>query len=386
MEKRDYYEILGVDRSATEAEIKSAYRKAAMQFHPDRNPDNPESEAKFKEAAEAYEVLSNVDKRARYDRYGHQGLRQGQDFQGFSNINDIFSAFGGSIFGDLFGDMMGGGERRARRGQSGQPGSDLKVRLPVTLEEIATGVEKTIKVKKMVVCNDCSGKGAVSSAGVVACPNCGGTGEIRQATRSIFGQFINIVPCANCGGDGRVIKDPCKTCNGEGRLQGEATEVLDIPAGVSDGNYIPLRGHGNAGRRGGTAGDLIVLIEETPHDHFTRHGNDVVFDLTVSYPQAALGGDIDVPTLSGAAVITIEPGTQPGSLLRMREKGVPDLDSGRRGDQIVRVNVHIPTKLTETERKLLEDLAGGPNIQPSQSKKKGHAKSGFFEKVKEAFM
>ncbi len=387
MEKRDYYEILGIERTATEAEIKTAYRKAAMLHHPDRNPDNPEAEARFKEAAEAYEVLSNVDKRARYDRFGHQGMRAGQDFHGYSNINDIFSAFGGSIFGDIFGDMMGDRRGRGRATSTGQPGADLKIRLPLTLEEIASGVEKTVKVKKMIPCADCRGQGANSSSGIITCSQCNGTGELRQTTRSVFGQFINIVPCANCGGEGKVVKEPCRTCSGDGRVQGEATETLDIPAGVSDGNYIPIRGGGNAGRRGGPAGDLIVLIEEKKHEHFVRHGNDVVYDLLLSYPQAALGSEIEVPTLSGGAVITVEPGTQPGTLLRMRDKGVPDLESHRRGDQIVRINVHVPTKLGEEERRILEKLAAQPNILPARKKgsEKGGEKSGFFEKVKEVF-
>lgn len=384
MEKRDYYEVLGVARTATEAEIKTAYRKLAMMYHPDKNSD-PAAEGMFREATESYEILSNTDKRARYDRFGHQAMRAGQDFHGYSNVNDIFSQFGSSIFGDIFGEMMGGGQRGRRQG-TGQPGSDLKVRLPLTLEEIATGVEKKIAVKKAVVCTECDGRGATNPAGFVDCSQCGGSGEVRQVSRSLFGQFINIGACPNCNGDGRIIQDPCRNCNGEGRVNGEATESLDIPAGVSDGNYIPLRGHGNAGRRGGQAGDLIVLIEERKHSQFTRHGNDVVFDLAISYPQAAIGSEVEVPTLTGNSVITIDPGTQPGSLLRMREKGIPDLDSNRRGDQIVRVTVHIPTKLTDEERALLDQLAEQPNVSPVKGKKGKSDKNGFFEKVKGAFM
>lgn len=384
MSKRDYYEVLGVDKSASESDIKSSYRKLAMQFHPDRNPDNHEAEERFKEAAEAYEVLSNPDKRARYDRFGHSGMKAGQDFHGFRDVNDIFSAFGGSIFGDLFGDMMGR-QRQQRRPGTGQPGSDLKIRLPLTLEEIATGVEKKIAVKKMVICHDCSGKGTTSSSGFIDCTQCGGSGEIRQVSRSMFGQFINVQVCANCEGEGKVVRDPCRTCKGDGRVQGEATEVLDIPAGVSDGNYIPLRGSGNAGRRGGAAGDLIVLIEEKPHKKFTRHGNDVLFDLTVSYPQAALGAEVEVPTLTGAAYVTIDPGTQPGTMLRMREKGIPDLENNRPGDQIVRVNIHVPTRLSEEERGLLKKLANEPNVMPPADKKGKKEKGGFFDKVKEVF-
>ncbi|MCC7439783.1 MAG: molecular chaperone DnaJ [Armatimonadetes bacterium] len=384
MSKRDYYEVLGVAKSASESDIKSSYRKLAMQYHPDRNPDNQEAEERFKEAAEAYEVLSNAEKRARYDRFGHSGMKAGQDFHGFRDASDIFSAFGSSIFGDLFGDMMGR-QRQQRRPGAGQPGSDLKIRLPLTLEEIATGVEKKIAVKKMVPCHDCSGKGTTSSAGFIDCTQCGGSGEIRQVSRSMFGQFINVQVCANCEGEGKVVRDPCKICKGDGRIQGEATEVLDIPAGVSDGNYIPLRGSGNAGRRGGPAGDLIVLIEEKPHKKFTRNGNDVLFDLTISYPQAALGAEVEVPTLTTAAYVTIDPGTQPGTMLRMREKGIPDLENNRPGDQIVRVNVHVPTRLSEEERAMLKKLANEPNVMPPADKKGKKEKGGFFDKVKEVF-
>lgn len=379
MQKRDYYEILGVGRSATDAEIKSAYRKLALQFHPDRNPDNPEAEERFKEAAEAYEILANADKRARYDRFGHQGMRAGQDYQPFSNINDIFSAFGGSVFEEFFG-----GGRRAQGPVFGQPGSDLKIRLPLTLEEIATGVEKTIRIKKMNLCSDCNGKGARSSEGIVDCNHCGGSGELRQVSRSLFGQFINVAACPTCNGEGKVVKDACKSCHGEGRVQGESTETLDIPAGVSDGNYIPLRGKGNAGRHGGPPGDVIVLIEEKEHDLFVRNGNDVIYDLTITYPQAALGAEVEVPTLTGMSMIAIEPGTQPGTLLRMRDKGIPYLQTNRCGDQIVRINIHIPTKLNEEERAILEQLETMPNIAPKPKVKKDE-KSGFFSKVKEVF-
>jgi len=383
MEKRDYYEILGISRTATEVEIKSAYRKLALQFHPDRNPDKPEAEERFKECAEAYEVLSNADKRARYDRFGHQGMRMGQDYQGFSNINDIFSAFGGSIFEEIFG----GGRRSSHGGAAfGQPGSDLKVRLPLTLEEIATGVEKTISVKKMIVCQDCSGRGAQSASGIVTCTQCGGTGEIRNVSRSLFGQFINVVPCNNCGGEGKVVKEPCRTCHGEGRVQGEIRETIDVPAGVSDGNYIPLRGKGNAGRHGGPAGDIIVLIEEREHKHFVRNGNDVIYELEISYPQAALGAEVEVPTLTGLSAINIQAGTQPGTLLRMRDKGIPYLNSDRRrGDQIVRVNIYVPKKLSDEERELLENLRTMPNIDPRSKGGKDGEKSNFFSKVKEVF-
>ncbi len=383
MQKRDYYEILGVSRTVAEGELKAAYRKLALKYHPDRNPDNKEAEESFKECAEAYEVLSNPDKRARYDRFGHQGMRMGQDYQGYSNINDIFSAFGGSIFEEIFGNAGGG--RRSQGPVFGQPGSDLKIRLPLTLEEIATGVEKTISVKKMVLCTDCTGRGTQSATGIVNCSQCGGSGEIRQVSRSMFGQFINVAPCSNCGGEGKVVKEPCRTCHGEGRVQGEGRETIDVPAGVSDGNYIPLRGKGNMGRHGGPAGDIIVLIEEKQHKDFVRNGNDVIYELEIGYPQAALGAEVDVPTLLGMSAISIEPGTPAGTLLRMRDKGIPHLNSTRRGDQIVRVNLYVPTKLNDEEREILERLAEMPNIDPKQKGKKDGEKSGFFSKVKEVF-
>jgi molecular chaperone DnaJ len=385
MDKRDYYEVLGVSRSSSETEIKSAYRKMALMYHPDKNPDNREAEEKFKECAEAYEVLSNPDKRARYDRFGHQGVRgAAQEAQGFSNINDIFSAFGGgSIFEEFFNAAGGGG----RRGGAvfGQPGSDLKVRLPLTLEEIATGVEKTITIKKMVTCADCSGRGAREESGIITCTQCGGSGEMRQVSRSLFGQFVNVTQCSNCQGEGKIVKEPCRTCHGEGRVQGDASETLEIPAGVSDGNYIPLRGRGNAGRHGGPAGDIIVLIEEREHKDFVRNGNDVIYDLTISFPQAAIGAEVEVPTLTGLSAITISPGTQPGTLLKMRDKGIPYLHSNRRGDQIVRINIYIPTRINEEERVLLEQLAAMPNVDPANRGKKDGEKSGFFSRMKEVF-
>lgn len=380
MQKRDYYEVLGVSRSATDVEVKAAYRKLAIRYHPDKNPDNPETEEQFKEATEAYEVLSDGDKRARYDRFGHEGVRAGQDFHGFSNINDIFSAFGNTIFGDIFGQQRSSGPVFGM-----QPGSDLKIRLPLTLEEIATGVEKTISIRRMIPCEKCGGLGAMARADIHDCTQCGGAGEVRQVSRSVFGQFINVQACPSCGGKGKEISNACSSCRGEGRVQGESREVLDVPAGVSDGNYIPLRGKGHTGPNGGPAGDLIVLIEELEHEDFVRNGNDVVYDLTISYPEAALGAEIEVPTLYGSAVITIEPGTQPNTLLRMRAKGIPHLHSERRGDQIVRVNLQVPTRLTSDEREALERLRAMPNVGTTDVTKRAEHRGGFFEKMKAVF-
>ena len=292
MPKRDYYEVLGVGRTASIDDIKKAYRKLAMQYHPDRNPGNKDAEEKFKEAAEAYEVLGDPDKRQRYDRFGPDGLRGSADFRHFDNMNDIFSTFsdifaGGSIFDEMFG-----ASGRSRQRGAASVGTDLKVRLKLSLEEIATGVEKKLKVKKWKTCETCRGTGAKEPGATVTCPVCHGSGEIRQVSRSVFGQFVNIATCQNCSGEGKVIKEPCLTCQGEGRIQGDGTVKVQIPAGVSEGNYIPLRGEGNVGRRGGPAGDIIVVIEEDHHQLFTRNGDDVILDLLVSFPDAALGADM----------------------------------------------------------------------------------------------
>ncbi len=368
MAKRDYYEILGVNKNAGKDEIKKAYRKLAMQYHPDRNPDNKEAEEKFKEAAEAYEVLSNDDKRSKYDRFGHQGLKGGQDFHGFSDVNDIFSHFsdifggfgGGSIFDDFFG---GSGQRRQRQRTTGTPGSDLKVTLKLSLEEIASGTTKKIKIKKYTTCKTCGGTGAKSSGDFNTCTVCKGTGEIRQVSRSLFGQFVNIAACSNCGGTGRVIADPCRKCSGEGRVYHEDTIKINVPAGVSDNSYMTLRGEGNAGKNGGPAGDIIVIFREQQHDYFVRNGDDVIYDLFISYPEAVMGTDVEIPTLNGRAKLRIEAGTQPGKFLKMREKGIQHLNSHGAGDQLVKINVYVPKKVNSKEKELLKELSGQPNIK-----------------------
>ncbi len=384
MAKRDFYQILGVERSASKEEIKKAYRKMALQFHPDRNPGNKEAEDKFKEAAEAYEVLSDPNKRQRYDKYGHDGMK-GTDFHPFTDVNDIFSTFG-DIFGGGFGggifDEMFGGQTRQRRKSSTTPGSDLKIRLRLTLEEMATGVEKKLKVKKWKACETCRGSGARGGNSTVTCPACNGAGEIRQVSRSVFGQFVNIATCQNCEGEGKVVKEPCTTCKGDGRVQGDTTIKVNIPAGVSEGNYIPLRGEGNLGRRGGPAGDLIVVIEEEPHPLFTREGNNVILDLLLSFPEAALGTDIEVPTLTGRARLKVEPGTQSGTILRMREKGLPHLNSFGKGDQFVRVNVWVPKSLTSQERQLIKQLANSENISPADGDTSANSDKSYFARVR----
>ncbi|MBI2618539.1 MAG: molecular chaperone DnaJ [Ignavibacteriales bacterium] len=388
MTKKDYYEILGVSRSATTDEIKKAYRKLALQHHPDRNPGNKQAEDRFKEAAEAYEVLGDSEKRQRYDRFGHEGVR-GTNFREFTDVNDIFSAFGdifgGSFGGGIFDEVFGGSRTRRRSArQEGTPGSDLRVTLKLTLEEIATGAEKKIKVRRQKPCDTCRGSGAQPGTGKTTCPECNGTGELRQVSRSVFGQFVNIVTCAYCGGEGRVVKNPCTTCGGEGRIQGESTIKVTVPAGVSEGNYIPLRGQGNAGRRGGEAGNLLVMIEEKPHEHFQRNGDDIVYDLWIGFPVAALGGEVQIPTLTGKAKLTIDPGTPAGRTLRMRDRGVPHLNGHGRGDQLIRINVWVPTRLSGREKELLNELSASQNLIPNEEDIRGSSRT-VFDKVRDAF-
>ena len=384
-EKRDYYEVLSVSKNADKTEIKAAYRKLAIKYHPDKNPDNPEAEEKFKEASEAYDVLSNEDKRAKYDRFGHQGVRgAGGGQPGFSNVEDIFSNFGdifggGSIFDDLFGGGGGrsqGGQRRRRD----ERGADLKIKMPLTLEEIATGVEKTIRVKKFVPCGDCSGSGAKGgSSGYNTCPQCNGQGQVKQVSRSMFGQFVNIQPCNNCSGTGQIIKDTCNTCEGDGRIRDEEKISVEIPAGVEEGNYLTVSGKGHAGRRGGSKGDLIVIIQEKEHKYLTRDGNNIIYKMKISVPEAAMGVRMDVPTLYGTENVDVKSGTQPGESIVLKNKGLPMLNSYRKGDQIVITEVYIPKKLSSDEKSMLKKMKESDNFKPNNDAK------GFFEKVKGAF-
>ena len=382
MSKRDYYEILGVSKTSSEDEIRKAYRKIAMENHPDRNPDNKEAEDRFKEATEAYEVLSDKEKRSKYDRYGHEGMRMGQDFHGYSNINDIFSqfsdVFGGSIFEDFFGGSSSSRSGR-RRGGRGTPGNDLRISLDLDLEEIATGTSKKIKIKKHIKCSSCSGTGSDGGASIKTCPACNGAGEVRQVSRSVFGQFVNIQPCANCNGEGKVIDKPCRKCNGDGRVQDDDLITINVPAGVSDGSYMTLRGMGNAGLRGGPNGDIIVVFKEKEHKFFSREGDNIIYELYLSFPEIVLGSEVEVPTLTGKARLKIEPGTQPGKLLRMREKGIQHLNHPGSGDQLVRVNVFVPKKINTKERDLLKELLDMPNIKNPDSQKDN---SSFFSKFR----
>ena len=352
-----------------------------MQYHPDRNPDNKEAEEMFKEAAEAYEILSDDDKKARYDRFGHDGVRNsGFGGQGFSDVNDIFSHFsdifgGGSIFEDFFGGTQQRG--RGRRRSQGAPGSDLKVTLKLTMEEIAAGINKKIKIKKLVSCHICGGSGAEAGTSNKTCPVCQGSGEVKTVSRSVFGQFVNVSACSNCNGEGSVVDQPCKKCMGDGRVNEEVTVSINVPGGVHEGSYMTMRGEGNSGKRGGQPGDIIVIFQEIPHEYFTRDGDDIIYDLFISYPHAVLGVEAEVPTLNGKARLKIDAGTPHGKFLKMRDKGIRHLNHSGSGDELVRVNIDIPRKLSSKEKELLKELA-----EMSSFKKVGEVdERGFFRKA-----
>jgi molecular chaperone DnaJ len=398
--KRDYYEILSVTRSATIDEVKKSYRKLAMEFHPDRNPDNKEAEEKFKEATEAYEVLSDTDKRARYDRFGHEGVRA-TDFGHYQNTNDIFShfadIFGGMGGGNIFEQFFGGGQ--SRNPNAPERGADIQMPIGLTLEEIAEGVEKKIKVRHLVACATCAGTGAKAGTLVEICQTCHGAGQVRQVRSMGFGQFVNVTVCPTCQGTGQTIRERCPICQGDGRVQEETTLSVKIPAGVSEGNYLTLSGQGHAGKRGGPAGNALVVIQELPHDKFLRDGDDVVLDLEITVPQALLGAEVEVPTLAGHSLLTIQAGTQAGTLLRMRGKGIQHLGHSGKGDELVRIQIATPDRLTKEERELLETLATlehfrSPEAASSQTKtkeksgkknKKAMAGEGFFENIRGIF-
>lgn len=384
-EKRDYYEVLGVAKTATAEEIKKAYRKKAIQYHPDKNPGDKEAEEKFKEAAEAYEVLSDPQKRQRYDQFGFAGMSGAGGFSGgdfsmqdiFSQFGDLFESWG--MGGGNFSSFFGGGSSRG--GQRVRRGTDLRVKVRLTLEEIATGVEKKIKVKKLVECKHCQGTGSADGSGGETCPTCKGSGSVVRTQRGIFGMMQVQEACPTCHGEGRIIKNKCTHCGGDGVVRDEEIITIKIPAGVSGGMQIPVQGKGNAAPRGGVPGDLLVLVEEEPHKDLVREGNDLIYNLLLDMPTAILGGQVQIPTLTGDVKITITPGTQPGKVLRMRGKGLPIIDQYARqygtGDLLINVGVYIPEKLNKDEKKLIEQLQNSPNIVPGSADKKNFFKNLF---------
>lgn len=388
MSKRDYYEVLGVSKDASADEIKKAYRKKAIQFHPDRNPDDKEAEENFKEAAEAYDVLSDQNKRARYDQFGHAGMggaASGGGPGGFGgaggfSMDDIFSQFG-DIFGGHFGGFGGfGGGQRGGGGRRVNRGSDLRVKVKLTLKEIATGVEKKIKVKKYIACSSCNGTGADGGTAYESCTTCHGTGSVTKIANTILGQMQTSAPCPTCHGEGKIITKKCSHCNGEGIVRDEEVITINIPAGVAEGMQLSMSGKGNAARHGGVNGDLLILIEEEPHPELIRDENDLIYNLLLSFPTAAMGGTVEVPTIDGRAKIKIEPGTQPGKMLRLRNKGIPSVNGYGTGDIIVNVSVYVPENLTDSEKKTLTGLENASNFQPSKS-----VKEKIFKKFRSFF-
>lgn len=390
MEKRDYYEVLGVEKTATADEIKKAYRKKAMQYHPDRNPGDKEAEEKFKEAAEAYDVLSNPDKKARYDQFGHAGM-SGAGGGGYNvdfDLNTIFERFG-DLFGGGFSGFSGGGfsgfsgfgsgghgqSKRVRRG------TNIRIKVKLTLEEINTGVEKKIKIQKYVPCSHCNGTGAKDKNAITTCPTCHGSGQVVSQQRTMFGVMQQVTVCSACGGSGEVIKDKCPHCGGNGVVKGEEVVAVNIPAGVAEGMQLTMRGKGNAAPNGGVNGDLLVLIEEQEHELFERNGNNIYLNYYISFPQAALGATVEVPTLTGKARIKIAAGTQSGQILRLQGKGLPELNSRIIGDLIVNINVWTPKTLSKEEKAIIEKLTDADNFKP----KPGKNDQGFFSKVRQFF-
>jgi molecular chaperone DnaJ len=384
--KKDFYEILGVSKSASADEIKKAYRKVAMQYHPDRNPGDKAAEEKFKEAAEAYEILNDADKRAQYDRFGHQAF-QGRGGGGHSgggmNMEDIFSQFG-DIFGDdsPFGSFFGGGGRKSSSSRSrGTRGSNLRVKLKMNFEEIAKGATKTIKVKKYISCNTCGGNGAKDKNSMQTCSACGGSGQVRRVQNTFLGQMQTVTTCPTCSGEGSTITSKCTACKGEGRVYGEETVTIDIPAGVQEGMQLSVSGKGNAGERGGANGDLIVLIEEEAHPQLQRDGLNVAFDLYINFADAVFGTQVEVPTIDGRAKIKIPPGTQSGKIFRLKNKGFPAVNSYEKGDQLIQVNIWTPQHVSAEEKEMLEKMQASQNFAPKPEKNE----KSFFDKVREMF-
>ena len=367
--KRDYYEVLGVAKNASEEEIKKAYRKKAIQYHPDRNPGDDEAEENFKEAAEAYEVLRDSNKRARYDQFGHAGMSgaAGGGFGGGMSMDDIFSQFG-DIFGGFSGfGGFGGGSRGGRRVNRG---SDLRVRVKLTLKEILNGVDKKIKVKKYVSCSHCDGNGSENGTSYTTCDTCKGSGTVTRVANTILGQMQTSSTCPSCDGEGKTITKKCTHCSGEGVVRDDEVITIQIPAGVAEGMQLSMSGKGNAARRGGISGDLLIIVEEEEHPDLIRDENDLIYNLFLSFPTAALGGSVEVPTIDGVAKMKIEPGTQPGKVLRLRNKGLPSVHGYGTGDLLINVNVYVPEKLSAKETKIMKEWEESSSFTPSKSAKK----------------
>lgn len=388
MAKRDYYEVLGVEKNASADEIKKAYRKAAVKYHPDKNPGDKEAEEKFKEAAEAYDVLSNSDKRARYDQFGHAGMEGGAGgfggggFSGGFTMEDIFRNFG-DIFGGHFGGGFGGfGGGSSRGGRTVNRGSDLRVKVRLSLKEIAEGCTKKIKIAKQVACEECGGSGAKDSHSFSTCPNCNGAGYTIETVNSFFGRAQTQRVCPTCGGEGKVISNPCSKCRGEGVVRGEEVVEIRIPAGVAEGMQLSVSGKGNAARRGGINGDLLVVIEEEKNPELVRDGSDLLHNLKIPVTTAILGGEVEVPTIDSKVRIKIAAGTQAGKVLRLKGKGLPELNGYGSGDILAIVDVIIPTKLTSEEKKLLEKLAEGPNFKKTDTPR---GEQNIFDRMRNFF-
>ena len=384
MAKRDYYEVLGVDKNASADEIKKAYRKKAIQYHPDKNPGDKNAEEKFKEAAEAYDVLSDPQKRQRYDQFGHAGVggeSQSGGFGGGMSMDDIFSQFG-DIFGGHFGGFGGfsGFGSSSRSGRRVNRGSDLRVKVKLTLNDIAKGVEKKIKVKKYVPCSHCHGTGAEGNDGVKTCDTCKGSGVVTRIANTILGQMQTQTTCPTCGGEGKVVVKKCPICNGEGIVRDEEIITINIPAGVSEGMQLTMSGKGNAARHGGINGDLLILVEEEPHPELIRDENDLLYNLLLSIPEAALGTTVEIPTVDGKVKVKIDAGTQPGKVLRLRNKGLPSVNGYGTGDLLVNVSVYIPETLSSSEKATLNSLSSSVNFQPNKK-----AKESIFNKFKHMF-
>lgn len=380
MEKRDYYEVLGVSKSATKDEIKKAYRQQALKYHPDKNPGDKEAEEKFKEAAEAYEVLSNDEKRARYDRFGHAGMGGAASSGGFGGgmtMDDIFSSFG-DIFGAGFGSFGGSGRGRSQYVNKGQ---NMRVKVKLNLNEISNGTEKKIKIKKAVPCPECGGTGAADSNSISTCPTCHGSGHVTRVTNTILGQMQTSSTCPTCGGEGKTITKKCPHCYGEGIVNKDDIVTIKIPAGVGKGMQMTVAGQGNAARRGGVNGDLIVVIDEEESNDLIREGNDLIYNLFISIPDAILGTHVEIPTVDSKVKIKIDPGTQPGKILRLRGKGLPEVNGYGKGDLLVNVNVWIPKSLTKEESKIIEKFKESSTFTPKPDK---HDK-GFFDRMRGYF-